>query len=85
LECYDIPNLSGTLAVGSLVVFQNGRPHKNSYRKFKIKTVAGQNDVASLKEILLRRLAHPEWPMPDLIILDGGKGQLKARAAWIFR
>ncbi len=78
LECYDISNLSGTLAVGSLVVFQNGRPHKNSYRKFKIKTVAGQNDVASLKEILLRRLAHPEWPMPDLIILDGGKGQLKA-------
>ncbi len=78
LECYDISNLSGTLAVGSMVVFQRGLPDKNSYRKFKIKTIAGQNDVASLKEVLTRRLSHPEWPNPDLIILDGGKGQLKA-------
>lgn len=78
LECYDISNLSGTLAVGSMVVFQNGRSDKNSYRKFKIKTVTGQNDVASLGEILTRRLSHTEWPSPDLIILDGGKSQLKA-------
>jgi excinuclease ABC subunit C len=78
LECYDISNLSGTLAVGSMVVFQNGKADKNSYRKFKIKTVAGQNDVASLKEVLSRRLEHAEWPLPDLIILDGGKGQLNA-------
>jgi len=78
VECYDISNLSGTLTVGSMVVFQNGRPDKNSYRKFKIKTVTGQNDVASLAEVLTRRLAHTEWPKPGLIIIDGGKGQLKA-------
>lgn len=78
LECYDISNLSGTLTVGSLVVFQNGKPDKNFYRKFKIKTVKGQNDVAALKEVLLRRWRHTEWVLPDLIILDGGRGQLKA-------
>lgn len=78
LECYDISNLSGTLAVGSMVVFQNGKADKNSYRKFKIKTIDGQNDVASLGEVLTRRLTHLEWTKPDLIILDGGKGQLKA-------
>ena len=78
LECYDISNLSGTLTVGSLVVFQNGKPDKNFYRKFKIKTVKGQNDVAALKEVLSRRLRHTEWVLPDLIILDGGRGQLKA-------
>jgi len=78
VECYDISNLSGTLSVGSMVVFKNGMPDKNQYRKFKIKTVSGQNDVASLQEILLRRLGHKEWPLPDLIVLDGGKGQLKA-------
>jgi len=78
VECYDISNLSGTLAVGSMVVFENGKPDKNKYRKFKIKTVAGQNDVASLREVLTRRLKHDEWPLPDLIILDGGKGQLKS-------
>jgi excinuclease ABC subunit C len=78
IECYDISNLAGTLAVGSMVVFENGKPNKNEYRKFKIKTVAGQNDVASLREVLLRRLKHAEWPLPDLIVLDGGKGQLKA-------
>jgi excinuclease UvrABC nuclease subunit len=89
VECYDISNLSGTLAVGSMVVFENSKsafaqgfgetkPNKNEYRKFKIKTVVGQNDVASLREVLTRRLNHDEWPKPDLILLDGGKGQLKA-------
>jgi excinuclease ABC subunit C len=78
IECYDISNLSGTLSVGSMVVFQGGKPDKNQYRKFKIKTVVGQNDVASLKEVLERRSKHSEWPTPDLIVLDGGKGQLKA-------
>ena len=78
IECYDISNLSGTLTVGSMVVFENGKANKNQYRKFKIKTVVGQNDVASLAEVLRRRLKHSEWPMPDLIVLDGGKGQLKA-------
>ena len=80
IECYDISNLAGTLAVGSMAVFENGKPNKNEYRKFKIKTVAGQNDVASLREVLARRIKHSEWPLPDLIVLDGGKGQLKAAA-----
>ncbi len=78
VEGYDISNLSGTLAVGSMVVFEHSKPDKNEYRKFKIKRVKGQNDVASLREVLLRRLRHDEWRKPDLILLDGGKGQLKA-------
>jgi excinuclease ABC subunit C len=78
IECYDISNLSGTLSVGSMVVSVGGKADKSQYRKFKIKTVDGQNDVASLAEILQRRLRHQEWPKPDLIVLDGGKGQLKA-------
>jgi len=78
VEGYDISNLGGTLATGSMVVFENGRANKKEYRKFKIKTVRGQNDVASLAEILKRRMKHQEWPLPDLILLDGGKGQLKA-------
>lgn len=78
VEGYDISNLSGMLAVGSMVVFQNGRKKPSDYRKFKIKRVKGQNDVKSLKEVLLRRQKHPEWPIPHLVLLDGGKGQLKA-------
>jgi len=78
IECYDISNLSGTLATGSMVVFEKGKKKNKDYRMFKIKTVKGQNDVKSLKEILNRRLKHDEWQKPDLIILDGGKGQLKA-------
>lgn len=78
VEGYDVSNLQGTLAVGSMVVFEGGLPNKNGYRKFKIKTVKGQNDVASLAEILKRRMKHQEWPLPDLILIDGGKGQLKS-------
>ena len=78
IEGYDVSNLQGTLAVGSMAVFEGGLPNKNEYRKFKIKTVKGQNDVASLAEILKRRMKHQEWPLPDLILIDGGKGQLKS-------
>jgi len=85
IEGYDVSNLGGTLATGSMAVFDNQdgksdkiQPNKNEYRKFKIKTVQGQNDAASLAEILKRRMKHQEWPLPDLILLDGGKGQLKA-------
>ena len=80
VEAYDASNISGTAAVGSMVVYQNDKIDKSQYRMFKIKTIQGQNDVASLREILFRRLKHKEWPMPDLIILDGGKAQLKAAA-----
>lgn len=78
LECYDISNLSGTLATGSMVVFENNRKKSSDYRLFKIKTVKGQNDSASLKEIIQRRLKHSEWKAPDMILIDGGKPQLKA-------
>lgn len=78
IEGYDISNLQGTLATGSMVVFENGKPNKDKYRKFKIKTIKGQNDVASLTEVLARRIKHTEWPLPSLILIDGGKGQLKA-------
>ncbi|PIW92742.1 MAG: hypothetical protein CO144_02260 [Candidatus Nealsonbacteria bacterium CG_4_9_14_3_um_filter_35_11] len=78
VEGYDISNISGTFSCGSMVVFENNKPKKSEYRLFKIKKTKGQNDVKSLEEVLLRRMRHGEWKMPDLIILDGGKGQLKA-------
>jgi len=78
IEGYDISNISGSLATGSMVVFEKGKPKKSDYRKFRIKKVKGQNDVKSLREVLLRRMKHKEWKIPDLILLDGGKGQLKA-------
>ena len=59
-----------------MVVFTNAEPDKNEYRKFKIRTVAGTNDFAMLAEVLKRRFAKTGWPKPDLVLLDGGKGQL---------
>ena len=73
VEAYDISNISGDHAVGSMVVFENGRPNRSQYRKFKIKTVVGANDVGMMREVLLRRLNN-DWAMPDLILLDGGQG-----------
>ncbi len=84
MECYDISNISGVDKVGSMVVFDNGEPDKKSYRRFKIKTVEGANDFASLQEVLKRRLSklgtieESKFPKPDLIIIDGGKGQLSS-------
>ncbi|HOW60844.1 MAG TPA: GIY-YIG nuclease family protein [Candidatus Moranbacteria bacterium] len=75
IEAYDISNISGTNAVGSMVVFSNNKPDKSQYRKFRIKTVAGIDDVKMMREILIRRFNN-EWPMPDLILLDGGIGHL---------
>ncbi|MBW6440620.1 GIY-YIG nuclease family protein [Patescibacteria group bacterium] len=74
-EAYDISNMSGEHSVGSMVVFSLGKPDKNEYRKFKIKSVAGANDVAMLKEVFERRFTHQDWQMPSLIIVDGGLGQ----------
>ena len=81
IEGYDISNIQGTGATGAMVAFKNGQASKSEYRKFKIKTVKGANDTAMLGEILTRRFGHPEWPMPDLILVDGGKGQLSAAGA----
>jgi excinuclease ABC subunit C len=78
IEGYDISNISGTSQVASMVVFENGAPAKAEYRKFKIKTVEGPNDVASMRETLMRRFKHDEWRMPDLILIDGGLPQVHA-------
>jgi len=78
IEAYDVSNIQGQLATGSMVIFVNGLPDKNFYRKFKIKITGKPNDVAMLKEVLNRRFKHPEWPFPDLILIDGGIAQLNA-------
>ncbi|MGN1373089.1 MAG: excinuclease ABC subunit UvrC [Candidatus Coproplasma sp.] len=84
MECYDISNVSGVDKVASMVVFIDGEADKTSYRRFKIKTVEGADDFASLKEVLLRRLSklnteeEDRFPKPDLIVIDGGKGQLSS-------
>jgi len=77
IEGYDISNISGTSAVGSMVVFNGSEPDKKSYRKFRIKSVKGANDIAMLKEVLRRRLRRA-WQLPGLIVVDGGKQQLHA-------
>lgn len=84
MECYDISHISGVDKVGSMVVFIDGEPEKTSYRRFKIKTVEGSDDFACLQEVLKRRLdklgssEEENFPMPDLIVIDGGKGQLSS-------
>jgi excinuclease ABC subunit C len=77
IECYDISNFQGQETVASQVVFEDGVPNKDQYRRYKIKTVSGINDFESMKEVLSRRLKHEEWEEPHLIVVDGGKGQLK--------
>ncbi len=97
IECYDISNIQGAHPVASMVVFIDGMPAKNQYKKFSIKTVKGANDFAMMKEVLARRFAHhhkasspspkigegrgevlPMWQTPDLVVIDGGKGQLSS-------
>jgi excinuclease ABC subunit C len=78
IEGYDISNISGKFATGSMVVFWNGKPQKSEYKKFKIKTVHQPNDVLMLKEVLKRRFLHKEWQFPDLILIDGGISQVNA-------
>lgn len=75
VEAYDVAHLSGTNAVGTMVVLENGKVSKADYRKFKIRGGFGNNDTASLREIIERRFNHLEWPRPDLIVADGGQAQ----------
>jgi excinuclease ABC subunit C len=77
IEAYDISNIQGALAVGSMVVMEGGAPKKSDYKRFRIKTVPGPDDFAMLGEVLRRRLSRAEeLPLPDLILIDGGRGQL---------
>lgn len=81
IEGYDISNISGTDATGSMVVFSNGKPDKKECRTFKIKTVRGANDPAMIGEVIARRLNHKEWQYPDIMVIDGGKAQHNAANA----
>jgi len=83
VECYDISNIRGTSSVGSMVIFENGRPKPSAYRRFKIRTVAGIDDYAMMQEVLSRRFKRVKaadassWAaIPDLVLIDGGKGHL---------
>jgi len=81
IECFDNSNIQGTNPVAACVVFKNGKPSKKDYRKFNIKTVEGPDDFASMEEVVYRRykrLLDEEQPLPQLIIIDGGKGQLSS-------
>jgi len=75
MECFDISNISGKNAVGSMVAFQDGEPDKSGYRRFRIKTANEPDDYGMIREVLTRRLTGPD-PLPDLLVVDGGKGQL---------
>lgn len=77
MEAYDISNISGVLSVASMVVFEQGKPKKNAYRKFRLRTVTGPDDYASMKEVLSRRFTDERMDvLPDVIMMDGGKGQV---------
>ncbi len=77
MEAFDISNISGYHSVASMVVFEEGKPKKNSYRKFRLRTVEGPDDYASMKEVLTRRYTDEKLgPLPDVLMMDGGKGQV---------
>jgi len=88
IECFDNSNIQGSFPVASCVVFKNAKPSKKEYRHFNIKTVEGPNDFASMEEILTRRytrLMNEETSLPQLVIVDGGKGQLSSACAALQR
>lgn len=77
IECYDVSNIQGKFATGSMVVFLNGISQKSEYRRFKIRSQNSPNDFAMIKEIVRRRLKHEEWGHPNLMVIDGGRGQVR--------
>lgn len=81
VECYDISIISGKFATGSLVVFTDGEKDSKWYRRFKIRKEGKTDDFAMMKEVLRRRMRHNEWPIPDLIVVDGGKGQVSSASS----
>ncbi|MBR0516123.1 MAG: excinuclease ABC subunit UvrC [Eubacterium sp.] len=82
MEAFDISNISGYLSVASMVVFENGEPRKNAYRKFRLRTVTGPDDYASMKEVLSRRFTDDKLgTLPDVLMMDGGKGQVNVAEA----
>ena len=78
IEAYDIAHLQGSDMVGVMTVLESGEPAKAEYRKFKIKDITSANDTAALKQVLERRLAHPEWPYPQIVVVDGSTAQKNA-------
>lgn len=79
IECFDISNTAGTNSTGSMIVFASGEKNSSEYRRFRIsKHIAGPNDFAMMEEVIRRRFKHSEWPYPDLLIVDGGKGQVSS-------
>jgi excinuclease ABC subunit C len=82
IECYDVSNLQGSLAVASRIVFEDGRPLKKAYRRYRIREAAGGDDYDCLREVMGRRLGKLDSePLPDLLMVDGGRGQLAVVAA----
>ncbi len=78
IECYDMSTFQGSASVGSMVVFIEGIPHTDLYRRFRIRTTANRSDVDMMQEVIIRRLKHTEWEYPDLLVVDGGKPQVAA-------
>lgn len=78
IEAFDVSDIRGGLATGSLVVFESGEPKKSDYRRFRLRSKETPDDVAKMGEVIRRRLKHQEWKLPDLIVVDGGKGQVRA-------